>query len=389
MSTARQILHVFDGTLRGGLESAIMQVFRRIDRSRYRFDFVLRSPAPGPYEPEIRALGGRIFRCPDHRNPFAFARALDAVLRTHGPFDAIHSHVEHYTGIVLAVAAAAGVPIRIAHIHNDRGSQPASAPRRGYRKLMGVAVGRFATAGFAPSAAAARFLFGADWRDDGRWRVLPYGLDLGPFRATPERAAVRRDLGIPAGAVVIGHVGRFHPQKNHTLWLRILAAFSQREQRACGLLIGDGALRAEIERQADAAGLAARLRFAGVRADVPEVMLAAMDAFLFPSLYEGLGLVLVEAQAAGLPCVASDVIPPEADALPDLIRRLPLAAPPTAWADALQQALVRGRATDAVRRLGRTAYAIDASLAVYAAAYDGVRPADAVAGPPTCVASPA
>ena len=166
--------------------------------------------------------------------------------------------------------------------------------------------------------------------------MLPYGIDLAPFHAAPDRAALRAALGIPPDALVIGHVGRFDPQKNHALWLRILAALREREPRALGLLIGDGALRGEVERAAAAAGLARHVIFAGVRADVPALLQAAMDAFLFPSRYEGLGLVLVEAQAAGLPCVISDVIPPEADALPDRVRRLALEAPPAAWADALQ-----------------------------------------------------
>ena len=389
MSRPRRILQVCDGTLRGGLESALMQLLRRIDRTRYRFDFVVRRPEPGHFDAEIRALGGRRFCCPNHRNPLAFARALSAVLRQHGPYDVVHSHLEHYSGLVLAVAAAAAVPIRIAHIHNDRSRQPASPVLLAYRRLMAAAVRRCATTGFAPSAAAASFLFGADWRSDGRWRALPYGIDLAPFRAAVEPAVVRRALGIPAGAVVIGHVGRFHPQKNHALWLRVLAAFAAREPRAFGLLVGDGALRPGIERQARAAGLAGRLRFAGVRDDVPRLMQAAMDVLLFPSRHEGLGLVLVEAQAAGLACVISDVIPPEADALPGRVLRLPPSAPPALWAQALEAALQRGRAADAARHLAGTAYAIDTSLALYTAAYDGAPAAALPADPRTCAASPA
>jgi glycosyltransferase involved in cell wall biosynthesis len=388
MSRPRRILQVCDGTLRGGLESALMQLFRRIDRTRYRFDFVVRRPEPGHFDAEIEALGGRRFCCPNHRNPLAFARALSAVLRQHGPYDVVHSHLEHYSGLVLAVAAAAGVRVRIAHIHNDRSRQPASPALLGYRRLMAAAVRRCATAGFAPSAAAASFLFGVDWRADGRWRVLPYGIDLAPFRV-PAAPAVRHALGIPGDAVVIGHVGRFHPQKNHALWLRILAAFAEHEPRAFGLLVGDGALRPALERQARAAGLAGRLRFAGVRTDVPQLMQAAMDVFLFPSRHEGLGLVLVEAQAAGLPCVISDVIPPEADALPERVLRLPLSAPPALWAQALEGALQRCRAADAVRHLTGTAYAIDTSLALYTAAYDGAPAAALPADPRSCAASPA
>jgi glycosyltransferase involved in cell wall biosynthesis len=385
----RRTLHVFDGTLRGGLETATMEVYRRIDRTRYHFDFVVRTAQQGPYHDEIRALGGRIFVCAHHRNPLAFARQFRRVLVRHGPYCAVHSHLEHYTGMVLPVAAAAGVPVRIAHIHNDRRGEPASAARRGYRRLMQASILRFATQGFAPSAGAARFLFGDDWRRDGRWRVQPYGLDLAPFRRTPERARLRAALGIPADALVVGHVGRFDPQKNHALLLRILERWLALEARGFALLVGDGALRAKIMAAAAEAGIAGRIAFPGVRADVPDLMLAAMDVFVFPSRYEGLGLALIEAQAAGLPCVVSDAVPPEAAALPDRVRRVALDAPVGEWVAALGAALHQGRDARAAARLERSVHAIDASVAVYAAAYDGASPALSRDEPQTCAALPA
>ncbi|MGH6896116.1 MAG: glycosyltransferase [Geminicoccaceae bacterium] len=367
----RKVLHVIHRAGRGGIESAMMQVMRRIDRARYVFDFVVRTAEPGAYDDEIRELGGRILFCPRHRDPVGFARRLRRVLARHGPYDAVHSHVEHYTGIVLAVAAAAGVPVRIAHSHNDRSGEPASAPRRGYRRLMQAGVARFATQGFAPSAGAARFLFGERWRAEARWRVQPYGIDLAPFRRPPDGARLRAELGIPADALVVGHVGRFHPQKNHALLLGILERWLALEPGAFALLVGDGPLRAQVIAAAARAGIAPSIVFAGGRADVPELMLAAMDAFVFPSRYEGLGLALLEAQAAGLPCVISDAVPPEAAALPDRVRRLALDAPVEEWAAAIGAALRRGRDPEAAARLERSPYAIDASVAAYAAAYDG------------------
>ena len=367
----RKILHVIHRAGRGGIESAVMQVFRRIDRARYRFDFAVRTAEPGDYDEEIRELGGRIVVCPQHRNPLAFARGLRRVLTVDGPYDAVHSHLEHYTGVVLPVAAAAGVPVRIAHVHNDRSGEPANALRRRYRRLMEASVARFATLGLAPSAGAARFLFGEHWRADRRWRVQPYGLDLAPFRQAPDRARVRAELGIPADAVVLGHVGRFDPQKNHALLLRIIEGWFAREPGARALLVGDGALRAEVMAAAARAGIAPRIVFAGVRADVPDLMLGAMDVFVFPSRYEGLGLVLVEAQAAGLPCVISDVVPPEAAVLPDRVRRVALDAPIATWAAAIRAAADQGRDPHAAARLERGPYAIDAAVAAYAAAYDG------------------
>ena len=385
----RKILHVIHRAGRGGIESAVMQVFRRIDRARYAFDFAVRTAEPGAYDDEIRELGGRIRVCPHHRNPLAFARRLRGILTGDGPYAAVHSHLEHYTGIVLPVAAAAGVPVRIAHIHNDRSGEPASALRRGYRRLMQASTLRFATLGFAPSAGAARFLFGPRWRADGRWRIQPYGLDLVPFRQSPDRARLRAALGIPPDAVVLGHVGRFDPQKNHSLLLRIIEGWLALEPGARALLVGDGALRAEIMAAATRAGIAPRIVFTGVRADVPDLMLAAMDVFVFPSRYEGLGLVLIEAQAAGLPCVISDVVPPEAAVLPDRVRRLALDAPIDAWAAAIQAALRLGRDAGAAARLERGPHAIDAAVEAYAAAYDGAPAEPLRGGSRECAALPA
>jgi glycosyltransferase involved in cell wall biosynthesis len=290
---------------------------------------------------------------------------------------------------VLAVAAATGVPVRIAHIHNDRGGEPASAVRRGYRRLMRASILRFATHGFAPSAGAARFLFGARWRADRRWRVQPYGLDLAPFRRAPERARLRAELGIPADALVVGHVGRFDPQKNHALLLRILGRWLALDARGFALLVGDGPLRAKIMATAGQDGIARRVAFAGMRADVPDLMLAAMDAFVFPSRYEGLGLALIEAQAAGLPCVVSNAVPPEAAVLPDRVWRVALDAPLCEWVAAIGAALDQGRDACAAARLERSAYAIDASIATYAAAYDGAHAALSSDERPTCAALPA
>jgi glycosyltransferase involved in cell wall biosynthesis len=164
-----------------------------------------------------------------------------------------------------------------------------------------------ATIGLAASAQAAEDLFGNRWRDDPRWRVLSYGIDLTPFAASPQRDRVRAGWGLERDAVVLGHVGRFEPQKNHAFLLEILAAARRIDPRVRPLLMGDGPLRPWVERRAAELGL--RAVFTGSRGDVPRLMLGAMDAFVFPSRFEGLGLAMVEAQAAGLPVIAADVHP--------------------------------------------------------------------------------
>jgi len=241
--------------------------------------------------------------------------------------------VHHYTGNVLRLARQSGVPVRIAHSHLDYAGEQEIWVRRLYYRLMNRWIEQHSTHGIAASRQAATALFGPDWERRGARRLLYYGIDLAPFRTNSSADAIRASLGLPKDAFVIGHVGRMAEQKNHKFLIKIFAELARREPRAYLLLVGDGELRGAIEQQACAAGVGERVIFTGVRPDVPQLMIAAMDVFLLPSLYEGLGLVGVEAQAAGLPSVVSDSVPPEMEVIPNLVRRCSLSQPASAWAD--------------------------------------------------------
>jgi glycosyltransferase involved in cell wall biosynthesis len=325
---------------RGGIETWLVHVLRHIDRARFRLDFLVHTPDRCDYDDEVVALGARVIRCPPPTRPWRHARHLRRVLREFGPYDIVHSHVT-FTGYVLRLAQAAGVPVRVAHSHNDapgvRGE--GGLPQRLFLALTAPWVRRAATHGLAASRLAAAALFGPRWAEDPRWRVAHCGVDLEPFSRPVEAAQVRRELGIAAGAPVIGHVGRFFRQKNHDFLLDVAAEFVRREPRARLLLVGDGSLRPDAERKAARLGLGHVAIFAGSRPDVPRLMRGAMDTFVLPSLYEGLPLVGVEAQAAGLPCVFADTITPEVDAVPALVRRLPLDGGPAPWSEALAACL--------------------------------------------------
>lgn len=343
MAAPVRILHVVGALNRGGVETWLMHVLRHIDRNRFRMDFLVHTAQPAAYDDEARALGARIIPCLSPAQPLQYGRRFKQILRQHGPYDVLHSHVHHFSGYTLRLAAQAGVPARVAHSHNDTvaAESAASPARRAYLALMKRWVQHYATTGLACSKLAAAALFGPTWEQNQRLRLLYYGIDLTPFRAPVDPAACRAELGLPPDALVIGHVGRFVPQKNHTFLIEIAAETVRREPRARFLLVGDGPLRPDIERRVQAAGLSDHIIFAGLRADVPRLMRGAMDVFILPSQYEGLGLVLIEAQAAGLPCLYSDVIPPEVDAIPALTRRLPLDAPPAAWAAAVLATLAQ------------------------------------------------
>jgi glycosyltransferase involved in cell wall biosynthesis len=202
---------------------------------------------------------------------------------------------------------------------------------------MKLFVKTFATGGLGVSSKAASSLFGEDWPSDRRWCVCPASIDLQGFRARPDRDSVRAELHIPADAIVYGHVGRFVDAKNHEFLVQIAEALSARDARAKFLLVGGGPLQRPIERMLKQRGLEDRFIILPPRDDIPRLMLSAMDFFLFPSLYEGLGLALVEAQAAGLRCFASTAVPTEAVAVPCLVHRLPLSAGPEFWAETILQ----------------------------------------------------
>jgi glycosyltransferase involved in cell wall biosynthesis len=327
-----RVLHAVGGMDRGGIETWLMHVLRRIDRRRLHMDFLVHTQRPCAYDHEIRDLGSRIFACPHPHRPWRYFLDLDRVLREHGPYDVVHSHLHRFSGLVLRAARRRRVPVRIAHSHVagvDRGAGPI---RRQYLQLAEAWLRANATVGLACSVQAAEDLFGEGWRSDPRWRVLFYGIDLAPFSVAPARERVRAELGLGPDAVVLGHAGRFVPQKNHTFLLEIMAAARRIDARVRPLLVGDGPLRPEMERRAAELGLEAV--FTSSRSDVPRLMLGAMDAFVFPSRFEGLGLVLIEAQAAGLPVIATDTIPAEATVAREAVQRLSLADSAEMWARA-------------------------------------------------------
>jgi glycosyltransferase involved in cell wall biosynthesis len=313
-----------------------MHVLRHIDRNQIQMDFLVNTEIPGAYDAEVQSLGSRIWRCPINRTqPWRYAHQFKQILRDRGPYNIIHSHIHHFSGVTLRLAHQMNIPVRIAHSHNDTSplAGQLSWPRKQYINLTHHWIHRYATLGLAASQEAAKDLFGENWQASPRWQLLYYGVDLSPFQEATDPVALRTALNIPADALVIGHVGRFEQQKNHRFLLKIAEELYRRDPRTYLLLIGEGPLRPEMEQIAVQSSMQDRIHFAGLRSDVPQLMLGAMDVFLLPSFHEGLPVVGIEAQAAGLPMVLSDTITPELDAVPGLVHRVSLQQPATHWAE--------------------------------------------------------
>lgn len=367
-----KVLHIVGGMDTGGVETWLMHVLRNTDKAHYKIDFLSNISKPCFYDNEIKSLGCKVLQCQRPANPLQYAFNFFRIIREHGPYDVVHSHVHYFSGYTLLLARLAGVGVRIAHSHNDTSihDNKARGLRKAYLSLSAWLIKLNATTGLACSEQAADNLFGSNWRADKRWRILYCALDLGAFTQQANPDDVRRELGIPQGAFVVGHVGRFAEQKNHDFLIGIFSHVLKRIPQARLLLVGDGPLRNHIETIVDAQGLGGNVIFAGVRSDVPRLLLGAMDVFVFPSHFEGLPLILIEVQASGLPVVMSDVISPETIVSSQLVKRVSLKQTGQVWADeAMEFAHYKRDAACALQRVAESRFNLSNCVAELTAIY--------------------
>ena len=365
-----RVLHVLGSLNRGGVETWLLHVLRNT-RENWSTEFLLHRRDPGAYDPEACALGAVLHYSPSPKNPTSYTRGLQNMLYMQGPYDAVHSHVHFYSGVVLRAAALAGVSVRIAHSHTTEPPQT-----RGYGALMRRWIQRHATHCLAISAAAAEVLFGGRWCTDTRAEIHEPGLDFRPFAELPARAHAKQALGLPQDRVVIGHVGRFVKVKNHAFLVSTLAELVRFGVNAHLLLVGSGPLEADVREQIAASGLGDRCTLAGAHNDITRFY-AALDLFVFPSLWEGLGLATLEAQAAGVPVLASHAVPAEASVIPGLMHYLSLDEGPAGWARAAQHTLTFSARRDrqwSAGLMARSRFGIERSVRELARIYSSARP---------------
>jgi glycosyltransferase involved in cell wall biosynthesis len=303
------------------------------------------------------------------------------VIEEHGPYDVVHAHPHHFCGLILRSAAHAGVPVRIAHSHSDtRGIDGRANPARQiYLRLAEHWIRQYATRCVAVSRPAAASLFGKAWEFDPRVSVVYCGVALEKFRGLNlNRDAFRQSSGIPSGARVFGHVGRFAQPKNQGFLIEIFSRIAQLEPNAWFVLAGDGPLRPSVEVWAARAGIASRTLFLGMRNDVPQLLAGLVDVLLLPSLWEGLPITLIESQAAGVPALYSDAITTEAEELPHLLRRIPLRESASVWAvEALSMSRSQPVIPGCGHRLAGSRFDIRTCVARLEEIYSGAPPLEA------------
>lgn len=302
--TPLKVLHVLGATDRGGIETWLVRLLPKLDRSRLQIDIAVHSPTAGAYDQTLSNLGVGIHRCTEPHKPWRYVPRLRAILNEHGPYQVLHGQQYLFNGALLRWARQAGVPVRIAHQHPLADIGGVSPLRWAYRRMMTALINRNATCLMYPSVAS-RIAFealGGDPRLPSR--IAPNCVELERFTRTIDRNEIRRSLGLPTDRPLVVYVARFVPHKRHALVFPVADRLQAKGQAVHFALAGShGECHDQLAEQAR--GRSDVTLHTGL-ADVTSLLLAA-DAFFFPSIEEGFGVVAVEAQAAGLPVVATDL----------------------------------------------------------------------------------
>lgn len=341
-----RILHVFGTLNRGGAETLVMNIYRNIDRSKIQFDFVVHHEEEGAYEEEVRKLGGKIYRVPNYKgtNHFAYKKAWNKLLKNHPEYKIIHCHKESIVALVMDEAKK-NRRIAIAHSHNTQ-----NIP--GFKgKVMDVLnknVDAKADYRFACSVDAGYWMFGRY----KNFTVIDNGIEVENFSYNPQiRAKIREKLGF-SDKKVLGHIARFNKQKNHSFLIDIFADLIKEDDDYLLVLAGVGDLKDEIEKKVRDLGIEDKVIFLGSIGYVNE-LLQAIDIFILPSLYEGLAVSTIEAQAAGLKCLLADTIDKNSK-ITDLVEFIPINQGTRPWIKAIHKALPYQRkdTSDEIKKAG-------------------------------------
>lgn len=328
-----RILQSVSNMDRAGLETMLMNYYRHIDRTKVQFDFIVNKPKPGNYDNEIREMGGRIFLSPG-LSPLKYPKYLKFVreiVKKDDRIKIVHAHNEAMGFYALSGAKKAGVKVRIAHAHNTQIIRDYKWPLKMVcKRLLPMA----ATDIWGCGRDAGIYYFGKKrWAERGV--IIRNAIETQRFAFDSSvRDKMRAEHGLK-GKTILGHVGRFNLQKNHDRLLDIFASYQKKTPESVLVLVGEGELEAEVREKAEKLGLADKVMFAGLQKNVNE-WYQMMDVFLLPSLFEGLPVVGVEAQASGLPCVFSDRVTDEV-ALSEQVIRLPLEESNEKWAEAIEE----------------------------------------------------
>lgn len=316
-----RIVHNIASLHLGGSQAFVMNMYRNIDRSKVQFDFVVTPETKEGFYDEITNLGGKIFSCPRYKgtNHIQYNKWWDDFFNEHPEYKVIHGHVRSTASIYLKIAKRHGL-VTIAHSHSTSNGNGISVI---VKRIMQLPIRKQADYLFACSDKAGKWLYGEKAITQQNYYMIPNGVDLKRFEFdVNKRNQMRMTLGIKKDMMILGHIGRLSTPKNHKFLLNVFNKYHKINSNSKLLLVGDGELFDCIKEHIDKLNISDAVIMTGSKQNTEDYY-QVMDIFVFPSLWEGLPVSVVEAQANGLQCLISDVITHDVD-LTDLIQYLPL-----------------------------------------------------------------
>lgn len=347
MSDKKKILMVTGSLQIGGMENVTMNIARYVDKGQFQINFVVYGNKIGEFEDEVKQLGGEVYHISFPREGARkYCRALEKIMKDTGPYDVVHSHNLFPSGLVMKVAHKVQVPVRIAHAHTNRDDSNLNPIRRMYQNYMRKLMWKYATQLFACSQKAGNYLFQSKFSENGF--VMNNGVDTENFLVDEStKNELKKEFNI-SSEKIIGHTGRFVEVKNHMFLIDIFKSICDCEENVKLLLIGDGPLKKSVEKKVSDLGLENRVIFTGMRNDVHN-LLALMDVYVLPSLYEGVSVSLMEAQAAGVPFVVSTSAYSEESKVTEYGASIDLNSDIQNWRDIIIEQMQRGKLKNATQ----------------------------------------
>ena len=298
-----RILHIIRHMNMGGAENFIMNLYRNINKEKIQFDFLVNDK--GLFDDEIKQMGGNIYymKYITEIGQIKYVKELKKFFKDNSEYDIIHSHLDQVSGIILETANSCNIHNRIAHSHNTKNTN--NFVIKLYKKYLQSKINKNATHYFACGEDAAKWLYK---EQADKSIIIPNAIDLKRFEFNIEqRKKIRKELNIDDNTIVVGQIGRFAKQKNHKFLIQIFYEYQKMNRNTKLILIGDGELKEKIKKQVKEDNIESKVIFMDNRLDI-ENMYSVFDLLLFPSLFEGISLVMIEAQATGLTILCSNTI---------------------------------------------------------------------------------
>lgn len=342
----KRILHVVGGMDRAGAETMLMNLYRKLDRTKYQFDFVYFRDSPCDYDEEILVLGGRIFRVSMSGNPISRTIKLKKLIQKEAPFHAVHCHMLFSNSLHILAAYFAKIDMLISHSHNTSDINSKSTIGRVYQSFSKKIMAKYSTHFIACGQKAGEFLFPSVTNIN----YLLNAIDVESFSENRilNRNFLRQELIVDTDTIIITQIGRLAPVKNHYFTINFAKHLKENNIKFKIVVVGAGNLKEILQSKVRELKLENEVLFLGVRSDIPNI-LAGTDIMLMPSLHEGFPVVLVETQASGVPSLIADTISSEVELGMDMVQFLSLEDSFSVWESKLKKMVSKDDVSAEVR----------------------------------------